>query len=148
MVSQVQCNSVSANYICCYIDAKTAENAIRSMFMVLIDGLPTDSLMPALIEKSVVTGMNQQTMQSMNNQIEKTAHLLNKIVIPSLKAKVLVVFEKFLEAMKESEELVSQSLATDLSAKAGKLKVSLPKMIPPSGNDYCITDLLHAVCSA
>ena len=114
------------------------------MFMVLIDGLPTDSLMPALIGNRVVTTMNQQIMESMN-QIDKTAHLLNKIVIPSLKAKHLVVFEKFLEAMKESEELICQSLATDLSAKAGKVKVPLEKMIPPSGNDYYTSDLLLVV---
>lgn len=113
-------------------DAKAAENAIRSMFMVLIDGLPTDSLMPALIEKRVVTTTNKEKMDSMSSQIEKTVHLLNKIVIPSLKAKVLLAFEGFLEAVKESEELVCKSLAKDLSAKAGKVKVPLPKMIPPS----------------
>lgn len=130
---------------CIAIDAKAAENAIRSMFMVLIDGLPTDSLMPALIEKRVVTTTNKEKMDSMSSQIEKTVHLLNKIVIPSLKAKVLLAFEGFLEAVKESEELVCKSLAKDLSAKAGKVKVPLPKMIPPSGNDYCTPDLLHVI---
>ena len=120
----------------CAIDAKTAQDAIRSMFVVLIDGLPIDSLMPALIQESVVTTLNQQKMSQMSSETDKTAHLLNEIVIRSLKAKVLTVFENFLKVMEASEDLTCQSLGKDLSAKVGKVKISLPKIIPPSGNDH------------
>ena len=120
----------------CAADAKTAKDAVRGMFGVLIDSLPIDSLMPTLIAKNVVTRHNQQKMMALTTSIDKTSFLLMNIVIPSLEATGKVtIFDKLLEAMKESEDSTCRSLATDLSSKVGKVvKILSPKIIPPSGN--------------
>ena len=115
------------------IDAKTAEDAVSSMFRNLIDGLP-DSLIPALVEKDVVSKPDQELMNEMTRG-QKTAYLLNEIVMQLLKEKALTKFESFLEAMEQSEDYTCRSLATDLSTKLGRqVKASFPKIIPPSGN--------------
>lgn len=118
------------------VDAKTAESAIRSIFVLLIDGLPIDSLMPSLIQKNVVNGHYKERMDQLT-RTRKTAYLLNDIVIPSLKANVLKVFELLLEAMEEAEDITCQSLATELNSRLGKVKISIPDIIPPSGNYHC-----------
>ena len=114
------------------------------MFVVLIDGLPIDSLMPALIAQNVVNIRTKEEMDK-KSQTEKTAYILNEIVIRSLKAKVLIVFEKFLEAMGESEDFTCQSLAKELSAKVGKVEISLPKIIPPSGKYHHIISIPYSL---
>lgn len=103
------------------------------MYVMLIDGLPTDSLVPVLVTKQVVGQLQKERMGQLT-RTQKTAYLLNEIVIRSLKAGVLKVFELLLQAMDESEDLTCQSLATDLSTKLGKVEISLPNITPPSGN--------------
>ena len=122
-----------------YLDAKTAKEAIRSMYVVLIDGLQTDSLIPKLREKTVISSYQHEVMQSKQTRIEKTDYLLKDVLVPSLDAKVLDKFNRFLAALEESEDdLICQSFAKDLGSKLGKVKVSLPKVIPPSGNNIFI----------
>ena len=105
------------------------------MFVRLIDGLPTDSLMPMLISKEVVSGIHQNNMTQQNDNTHKTLYLLNDIVMPSLGVGVLETFEKLLQVMEESKDLTCQSLATELKSKLGcKVEVLLPKIIPPSGS--------------
>ena len=119
-----------------HVDAKSAKDAVRSMFGVLIDTLPIDSLIPALVAKNVVTNYDKQRMMKMTTPTDKTSFLLLSVVIPSLEATGKVtLFDNLLEAMKQSEDSTCRSLATDLSSKVGKaVKISSPKIIPPSGN--------------
>ena len=74
------------------IDAKTAEDAVSNMFRDLIDGLP-DSLIPALVEKDVVSKPDQELMNKMTRG-QKTAYLLNKIVMQLLKEKAVDIEPK------------------------------------------------------
>jgi len=118
-------------------DAKVAEAAIRSMYGVLLDGLPIDDLLPALIQKKVLVRNQSKEINTPSDRIPKNVYLLREIIIPSLKAKVTIKFDLLLQAMEECEDLTCQSLATDLSTICGKRpEISLEKIIPPSGN-YC-----------
>lgn len=119
----------------CLIDAKTAGEAIRSMFVVLTDGMPANSLIAALFAKGVITLHQQAYMKApQRTSTQNTVYLLNEIVIPSLKIGDLQKFEKLLQAMEESEDLTCQSLATELNSKLGRIEISHTKITPPFGN--------------
>lgn len=113
-----------------YIDAETA---IRSMYAMLTDALPIDFLMPTLRAKNVVTSVEQQALEEKDTCPKKVDYLLTGIIIPSLRAKRVDKFNLFLEALKEPKDLMCQSLATELGAKLGEVKISHAKIIPPSG---------------
>ena len=116
-------------------DAKTAGEAIRSMFVVLTDGMPANSLIPALFAKGVITPREQENMKAPQwTSTQNTVYLLNEIVIPSLKIGHLQKFENLLQAMEESEDLTCQSLATELNSRLGRIEISLTKITPPFGN--------------
>ena len=109
------------------------------MFVRLIDGLPTDSLMPTLISKGVISAVHQNNMKQQTDNTQKTLYLLNDIVIPSLRVDVLKTFEQLLLVMEESKDLTCQSLATELNSRLGhgeghRVEISFPKIIPPSGS--------------
>ena len=130
---QYQYKPVLCIYTCMFItDAKTAEEAIRSIFVLLTDGMPANSLIPALTAKGVITPREQGIMKlPKRTSTQNTVYLLNEIVIPSLKIGDLQKFEKLLQAMEESEDLTCQSLATELNSR---IKISRTKITPPFGN--------------
>ena len=110
------------------------KSAIWSMYPLLIGGLPIDSLMSTLRAKNVVTSSEQQTLEQMNTRRSKVTHLLNSIIIPSLQTNQLEKFDLLLEAMKEPNNLICKSLATELDSKLERRSISShPKAKPPSG---------------
>ena len=102
-------------YIVEYSDCSTAHATIQEQYDKIIY-LPVDSLLPSLYAYNVVTFDQKEEIEELP-QKKKKMDFIASLIIRSLDSGVADLYNGFLKALKESEDLPTRKLAK----KLGKL---------------------------
>ena len=119
--------------LCC-TDAKTASDAIRSMYVELTDGIPIKLLIPKLLARHVITQDDKDIIESEQLNplhIHKTSYLLDEKIMRGLRLNITKPFEDFLQIMEECEDAIGNSLAHELKVKCGRITLPREVIISP-----------------
>ena len=83
---------------------------------VELKNLSISSILDKLFANNVITLEEMTRIRALTLETEKMGDFLDKIILPSLANNVLVKFEGFLRAMRESEDLTLNDMARKLGA--------------------------------
>ena len=112
MVCILLCSTVHV----AYTDFSTATTSLQNHYDKLIH-LPVRTLLPRLFASEVVTSDQKQRVDDISLDTEKMGCILH-LIMESLKTGVAIKYNKFLEVMKNSEDVVANEIIKCL----GKLK--------------------------
>lgn len=101
--------------LCCIGFACSAAKDKITANYVEITNLPIDSILGQLLAKKVILSREKEIIESKLLQSERMEHLLDKIIIPSLKNGLSIKFKGFLEVLEDSGD----SIMIDMAQKLG-----------------------------
>ena len=76
--------------------------------------LNADAVVVGLYQRDVITSEEKEIIEGISLRSKKMEYIIDKIIIPSLKAEIIKKFKNFLEAMEDSEDTTVKDVGSRL----------------------------------
>ena len=102
------------------VNCSDAKETIRSNYNNLTN-LSIDSILDKLYAKKIITLTEKEKIETLDLRRKKMAYFLDHVIIPSLNSNFIVKFQRFLEVMNDSDDLMFINMANQLGMYVTKL---------------------------
>ena len=94
-------------------DCASARSQITELYTD-ITNLPINKILGELLRSKVILDKEKEVIETISVESKRMEHLLDKIILPSLRLNVPVKYKRFLEVMERNEDVMFTSMAQRL----------------------------------